>query len=220
MSKSRAKKKQRQRARARAAVTVGRRDEPPPPTRGRRGARPADLPPPRPRARAAPAAEPTPRHPSRLEVRDGVARPDAIWAPFPLTEIGMAVGIVLFLIGFAGAPALLLAGVGVLVVVVAELCLREHFAGFRSHSILLALLPVTTVHLAVVLLVSEDWRGPLALAVDLAIAGALAWWLQQRFRHAQSRGARCTARLRARSRSCASGRARPSRRGRCRRRSR
>ena len=114
-------------------------------------------------------------------------RPDAIWAPFPLTEIGMAVGLVLFLLGFAGAPALLLAGVGVLVVVVAELCLREHFAGFRSHSILLGMLPVTTVHLAVVVLGDVTWRGLLALAVDLTIAGALAWWLQQRFRVAQSR---------------------------------
>jgi hypothetical protein len=167
VSTSRAKKKQRQRARAASAAQTA----PPPP------------PPPGPAA----TREATPRHPSRLEVRDGVARPDAIWAPFPLTEIGMAVGILLFLIGFAGAPALLLAGVGVLVVVVSELCLREHFAGFRSHSILLALLPVTVVHLAIVLLVSDDWRGPPALAVDLAIAGALAWWLQQRFRSAQSR---------------------------------
>jgi hypothetical protein len=133
------------------------------------------------------------RHPSRLEIRDGVPRPDAIWAPFPLTEIGMGVGLVLFLVGFAGAPALLPAGVGVLVVVVAELCLREHFAGFRSHSILLAMLPVTTVHLGVVVLAGVSWRGPPALAVDLAIAGALAWWLQQRFRVARGR-----ARLRAR----------------------
>jgi hypothetical protein len=170
MSSSRAKKKQRRRARAATAA----RTAPPPP-------RPSPSPSP-----AAPR-EATARHPSRLEVRDGVARPDAIWAPFPLTEIGMAVGIVLFLIGFAGAPALLLAGVGVLVVVVAELCLREHFAGFRSHSILLALLPVAVLHLAVVLLLSEDWRGPPALAIDLAVAGALAWWLQQRFRQAQSR---------------------------------
>ena len=116
-----------------------------------------------------------------------MARPDAIWAPFPLTEIGMAVGIVILLIGFASRPALLLAGVGVLVVVVSELCLREHFAGFRSHSILLAFLPVTVAHLIVVLLVSGDWRGPSALAVDLAVTGGLAWWLRQRFRHAQSR---------------------------------
>ncbi len=179
MSSGRAKKKQRRRARAGARA-------------GAPEARP------RPARDRAPAAEPaarretTPRHPSRLEVRDGVARPDAIWAPFPLTEIGMAVGIVLFLIGFVGAPALLLAGVGVLVVVVFELCLREHFAGFRSHSILLALLPVTVVHLAVVLLVSQAWRGIPALTVDLAVAGGLAWWLQQRFRSAQA-----AARLRA-----------------------
>jgi hypothetical protein len=75
---------------------------------------------------------------------------------------------------------------------VGELCLREHFAGFRSHSILLGMLPVTTVHLGVVVLADVAWRGPVALAVDLAIAGALAWWLHQRFRRAQAR-----ARLRA-----------------------
>lgn len=164
MSKTRAKKKQRQRARA---------ERPPQP----------DV------TREAPA--PAARR-SRLEIRDGVARPDAIWAPFPLTEIGMGVGLVLFLIGFTGAPALLLAGVGVLVVVVAELCLREHLTGFRSHSILLAMLPVTIVHLALVVLAGLTWRGPLALALDLALAAALAWWLQQRFRVAQER-----ARLRA-----------------------
>ena len=180
MSKSRAKKKQRQRARA----GTGERTASPPPATPRAAV---------PAARAAkPEPDAAPRRPSRLEVRDGVARPDAIWAPFPLTEIGMGVGLVLFLLGFAGAPVLLLAGVGVLVVVVAELCLREHFAGFRSHSILLAMLPVTIVHLGLVVLGGVRWRGPLALAVDLAIAGALAWWLQQRFRDAQGR-----ARLRA-----------------------
>ncbi|MDP1848091.1 MAG: hypothetical protein Q8K79_09895, partial [Solirubrobacteraceae bacterium] len=141
---------------------------------------------------AAAVGEPAPPRPSRLEIRDGVTRPDAIWAPFPLTEIGMGVGLVLFLIGFTGAPVLLVVGVGLLVVVVAELCLREHFAGFRSHSILLAMLPVTTVHLGLVVLADLQWRGPLALAVDLAIAAALAWWLHGRFRRAQSR-----ARLRA-----------------------
>jgi hypothetical protein len=181
MSKSRAKKKQRRRARASArgdgASSGGANGE------ARSGAGTAQSPS---VARSLPQ-EPPPRHPSRLEVRDGVRRPDAIWAPFPLTEIGMGVGLVLFLVGFSGAPAVLLAGVGVLVVVVAELCLREHFAGFRSHSILLAMLPVTTLHLGLVVLADVRWRGPLALAVDLAVAGALAWWLQQRFRDAQGR---------------------------------
>ncbi len=155
MSRSRAKKKRRRRSRA---ASPGR----------------------------APGAAPAQRRPSRLEVREGVARPDAIWAPFPLTEIGMAVGLVLFVLGFASsAPALFVAGVGVLVVVVAELCLREHLAGFRSHSILLGLLPVTVVHLGVVYLADATWRGPLALALDLAVAGALAWGLQRRFLAAQ-----------------------------------
>jgi hypothetical protein len=170
MSKSRAKKKQRRRAR----TAAGDRANP--------SGRPATN-------ATTPARwdAPAPRHPSRLEIRDGVPRPDAIWAPFPLTEIGMGVGLVLFLIGFAGAPVLLLTGVAVLVVVVAELCLREHFAGFRSHSILLAMLPVTTVHLGLVVLGDVRWRGPLALAVDLAVAGGLAWWLRGRFAAAQGR---------------------------------
>ena len=177
MSRSRAKKKHRRRAREAS---------------GSRPGAPAGQPGVEAEA-AQPTAPPTrARHPSRLEIRDGVPRPDAIWAPFPLTEIGMGVGLVLFLIGFGGAPALLVAGVGVLVVVVAELCLREHLAGFRSHSIPLAMMPVTTVHLGVVVLGNVTWRGPLALAVDLAIAGGLAWWLRDRFADAQGR-----ARLRA-----------------------
>ena len=186
MSKSRAKKKQRRRSRAAADVRAGRdaadvrapvRAEP---ADERAAARPEQ----RAAARAQAAAAPAPaqRRPSRLEVRAGVPRPDAIWAPFPLTEIGMAVGLVLFVLGFfSSRPALFLAGVGVLVVVVAELCLREHFAGFRSHSILLGLLPVTVVHLGVVYLADATWRGPLALALDLAVACALAWWLQRRY---------------------------------------
>jgi hypothetical protein len=103
----------------------------------------------------------------------------------------MAVGIVVFVAGFAAAsPWLLTVGVGVLAVVVAELCLREHFAGFRSHSLLLALLPVTTAHMLVVVLVTTRWRGPLVLVVELALAGALAWWLRRRFVAARARARR------------------------------
>jgi hypothetical protein len=184
VSKSRAKRKRRQRTRAaaddREAVRQARPERP--------AAARADVPARAERRAGTGTDAPAERRPSRLEVRAGVRRPDAIWAPFPLTEIAMAVGLVLFAIGFAGgAAALLLAGVGVLAVAVAELCLREHFSGFRSHSILLGLLPVTAVHLGVVYVADASWRGPLALAIDLALAGALAWWLQRRFALAQGR---------------------------------
>jgi hypothetical protein len=176
VSKQRAKKKQRRGARAAAGAPAPAHAE-----RARRGEEPA-------------AARAAARRPSRLEVRDGIPRPDAIWAPFPLTEIGMAVGIVVFLAGFASGGArgawLLTIGVVVLAVVVAELCLREHVAGFRSHSLLLGLLAVTVVHTGVVLLVTSAWRGPLVLVVDLAVAGGVARWLQGRFRAAQERARR------------------------------
>jgi hypothetical protein len=187
VSKSRAKKKQRRRARRAPDATA----------RQRAGATAQQRAGAQAQARAEPRAaaatdaaqvpvERTSRRPSRLDVRAGVPRPDAIWAPFPLTEIGITAGLALFALGFvARTAALVLAGVGVLVVVVAELCLREHFAGFRSHSILLGLLPVTAVHLGVVYAGAASWRGPLALAVDLVLAGALAWWLQRRFVAAQ-----------------------------------
>lgn len=117
---------------------------------------------------------------------DGVARPKPVWAPFPLTEIGMAAGIIIFGSGVESNNASTLSiGALVLAVVVGELCLREHFAGFRSHTLLLAALPVAVAHGVVVLAITDAWRGPLTLAVDLAVGGALAWWLRSRFQHAR-----------------------------------
>ncbi len=194
MSKSRAKKKQRRRTQAASAPAA----DVPVPARDAVQAR---------RARVTQHArvarhervarresqrrpEPVGHLPTRFEVRDGVARPEPPWAPFPLTEIAIFVGLVLFLLGyFASAdrsPALLGAGALVLIVSVAEMCLREHFGGFRSHSILLALLPVTVVHTLVVYAITTSWTGPIALLVDLAIAGALAWFLHQRFQRAHA----------------------------------
>ncbi|MFP5364268.1 MAG: hypothetical protein ACLGI5_16230 [Thermoleophilia bacterium] len=218
MSKSRARRKQRRRARQgsgapeataqeraagraqeRAAGRAQERAAGRAQERGTRRAQaraePAPAPPSEAPAKSATATrQASQRRPSRLDVRAGVPRPDAVWAPFPLTEIGMAVGLALFALGFvAGTAGLFLAGIGVLVVVVAELCLREHFSGFRSHSLLLGLLPVTAIHLGVVYAGAATWRGPLALAIDLTVAAALAWWLRRRFAAAQA-GARAGAR--------------------------
>ena len=82
-------------------------------------------------------ASPHPR-PGRPSLHE---RPSAPWGSFPLSELVIFVGIVLILWGaFKGsdgarfvAAGLVIAGLGG-----GELALREHMAGYRSHSSLLA----------------------------------------------------------------------------------
>ena len=69
-------------------------------------------------------------------------RPSAPWGGFPLSELVIFLGIVLILVGAVKgseggarfvAAGLVIAGLGG-----GELALREHMAGYRSHSSLLA----------------------------------------------------------------------------------
>ena len=82
------------------------------------------------------ANKPCERRRARL---DEAPRPP--WAPVPLTEICIFVGIVVIAIALlGGAPRGLLIGFGLALIVVAtlELALREHLSGYRSHSVLIA----------------------------------------------------------------------------------
>jgi hypothetical protein len=69
----------------------------------------------------------------------GEERPPAPWGSFPLAELCVLAGIVLLLVGlFGNRPTaiglgVVLAGLGGL-----EVSVREHFAGYRSHTTLLA----------------------------------------------------------------------------------
>jgi hypothetical protein len=85
----------------------------------------------------APAAPRTATYKSRRE-----DAPQPAWAPFPLTELCILLAIVLLGIGFVShgdQRGVLLGGGFVLVTLSAgELAVREHFAGYRSHSALLA----------------------------------------------------------------------------------
>lgn len=73
------------------------------------------------------------------ERRGTEERPPAPWGSFPLAELTVLAGIVLLVVGIVGRdPKLLglgvvLAGLGGL-----EVAVREHFAGYRSHTTLLA----------------------------------------------------------------------------------
>jgi hypothetical protein len=132
----------------------------------------------------------------RFEMRDGVARPKPPWAPYPISEALLVIGIAVFLLGFFGgknnSPALIGFGAAVLTIVVAELCIREHFKGFRSHSILLAILAVAVLHTFLYFVVSKGWRGPPAFFTDLVGIGVLSlvFYAKYRSAHVRAREAR------------------------------
>ncbi|PTL56562.1 hypothetical protein C7Y72_16570 [Paraconexibacter algicola] len=67
--------------------------------------------------------------------------PDALWHPLPVTETLIFLGLVGVLYGFfTQTPPALFVGIGLVSVAAVELAIREHFAGYRSHSSLLAAL--------------------------------------------------------------------------------
>jgi hypothetical protein len=70
--------------------------------------------------------------------------PKAAWSPFPLTELVILLALVMLGVGFFsdGGRRGTLIGVGVVLASLGggELAVREHLAGFRSHTTLLAML--------------------------------------------------------------------------------
>src|ERR671916_534372 len=86
---------------------------------------------------AAGVTEPPPR-PGRPRASE---RPTAPWGSFPLSELVILLGILLIVWGAArgeGGEEMLLSGLVIASLGGGELALREHVAGFRSHSSLLA----------------------------------------------------------------------------------
>ena len=84
-----------------------------------------------------PVARPRPR-PGRPSSGE---RPSAPWGNFPLSELIILLGIVLILWGAArgsGGGEMVAAGLVIASLGGGELALREHMAGYRSHSSLLA----------------------------------------------------------------------------------
>jgi hypothetical protein len=66
-------------------------------------------------------------------------RPPAPWGKAPLAELAILAGIICLGIGvFGGHETLIGVGVGLAAVGGMEVAIREHFAGYRSHTTLLA----------------------------------------------------------------------------------
>src|ERR1700704_6491123 len=69
-------------------------------------------------------------------------RPPALWGDFPLTEIVIFIGLVLLLVGFFFPPprgfVMIAVGLGLGSLAGLELSVREHFAAYRSHTLVLS----------------------------------------------------------------------------------
>jgi hypothetical protein len=87
----------------------------------------------------APDPAPEPNAAARRVAKDG---PSAPWGSFPLSEIVVLIGLVLLVAGFFVEPPRggVMIGAGLVLGSLAglELAVREHFAGYRSHTLLIA----------------------------------------------------------------------------------
>ena len=125
--------------------------------------------------RTAPA---TPRRRARLE-----DAPKAPWSPFPLVELCILLSFVLIIAGFLteGSRRGLLLGCGFALVTLSalELSIREHFAGYRSHTTLLA--GVAAILADVPLFFWTDLNQIFLLVVGIVVFGVAFSVLRQSF---------------------------------------
>lgn len=118
-------------------------------------------------------------------------RPQAPWHPLPLSELLILVGAIGVVVAFgrgeaqSGGAALLasLAAVGLGTI---EVTLREHLSGYRSHTVILAVLPTIVFHTVVILVLAAFTPVPRAvstglLVVDVAVFASLFKLLRARF---------------------------------------
>jgi hypothetical protein len=103
-------------------------------------------------------------------------RPQAPWHPLPLSELLILVGAIGVVVGLgrgiSHGVAPLVAGIAAVLVGTVEVTLREHLGGYRSHTMILALLPVIVFHVAVILIVSAFTQAPKELNLGLLLLDA------------------------------------------------
>ena len=147
----------------------------------------------RPRAarRATTAAASRPR---RRRVGEGLGdlvpvgqRPPPPWHPLPLSELLILFGAIGTVVGFSrgisNGGAALFVGLAAVVIGTVEVMLREHLSGYRSHTLILAALPVIVLDAVLVLLIGRFTTTlKLALvAIDVPLFVLLFKLLRARF---------------------------------------
>jgi hypothetical protein len=123
-----------------------------------------------------PAKRATPKPGKRVSTPD--ERPPAPWGSVPLAELVILAGIVALVIGLVGnRPTAIFVGIALAGLGGLEVAIREHFAGYRSHTTLLA--GAAGVLVTGLLLYAADQILAVALGCG-AIAFAIVFFLARR----------------------------------------
>ncbi len=125
------------------------------------------------------AGKPRPAKPAKAPD----VRPPAPWGNFPLVQLAVLAGLVFIVLGAVNQNgAQLMIGLGLGSLGGLELSMREHFAGYRSHTTLLAGFGfVVVTGLAYFLAELVLWQ---CLAVGVLLAVPAFWWLRRSFEKA------------------------------------
>jgi hypothetical protein len=144
----------------------------------------------RPAAGGAPPAQGTARSAAAAPRRTRRPGPDdpprAPWGSFPLVELVVLVAILMLIGGFivSGTQGSVMIATGLVLGALGglELSVREHFAGYRSHTLLLAAAAAVAVLAILFFLAPAGLAPPLRLGVAVAVFGLAAWLLTAAFR--------------------------------------
>jgi hypothetical protein len=109
-------------------------------------------------------------------------RPPGPFGGVPVSEIAILCGIVALVFGVInqGGPALI-AGVVLCLLGVVEVTAREHFSGYRSHTVMLAAVPAVAAEFVVSVTVGGDVVRIVLLLPVAAVFAVCAVFLQKRF---------------------------------------
>jgi hypothetical protein len=113
-------------------------------------------------------------------------RPEGPFGGLPISELAIFAGLIAAIVGFLeGARAPLIVGLVVCALGVLEVTAREHFSGYRSHTVLLAAVPAIAVEVGVVVAFGEPRQRALLLVAVVPVFSILFWLLRRRFASAR-----------------------------------